>query len=82
MKPLILLIAVFAVFSACSKLLTGDWNLPFGGNLAMCLMLCFTAMGHFMFTKGMSMMIPPFLPFKTGLVYGTGVLEVILGFAL
>ena len=82
MKPFILLITVFAVYTVISKSTTGNWNLPFSGNLAMCLMLCFTAMGHFMFTKGMSMMIPPFIPFKTTLIYGTGILEIILALGL
>jgi uncharacterized membrane protein len=82
MKPFILLITVFAVSAAISKSTMGNWNLPFGGNLAMCLMLCFTAMGHFMFTKGMSMMIPPFIPFKKALIYGTGILEIILALGL
>jgi uncharacterized membrane protein len=61
---------------------TGSWNLAFGGCLSMCLMLCFTAIGHILFTKGMTLMIPPFIPFKTALVIGTGVLEVLLGGAL
>lgn len=82
MKPFILLIAVFVAFIVISRFTTGDWNLSFGGNLAMCLMLCFTAAGHFMFTKGMSMMVPAVIPFKTQLVYLTGVIEIILGILL
>lgn len=82
MKPLILLISVFILFSVISKLTTGDWNLVFAGNLAMCSMLCFTAIGHFVFSKGMSMIIPPFVPFKVGLVYLTGVLEIVLAVGL
>ncbi len=82
MKPLILLIAVFAAFVAGSKAITGNWNILFGGNLAMCMMLFLTATGHVLFTKGMAMMIPPFIPYKTGLVYITGVIEVLLGLGL
>ncbi len=82
MKPLILLIAAFAVSTTISRLTTGLGNLPFSGNLAMCLMLLLTAFGHFKFTRGMTMMIPPFIPFKTALVYVTGVAEVVLGIAL
>jgi uncharacterized membrane protein len=45
-------------------------------------MLLFTAIGHFAFTKGMSMMIPSIVPFKTELVYLTGVLEILFGIGL
>jgi len=45
----------------------------------MCAMLCFTAFGHFAFTNGKSMMIPDFIPFKTEVIYLTGVLEIVLG---
>ena len=40
-------------------------------------MLLFTAMGHFMFPKGMAMMIPAFIPFKLGLVYVTAGIEIL-----
>ncbi|CAL1520472.1 hypothetical protein [Chitinophaga sp. MM2321] len=82
MKPLLLLIVVFAATSAISKFVTSNWSLPLSANLAMCPMLCFTALGHFMFPKGMAMMIPPFIPYKTALVYITGIAEVLLGLAL
>jgi len=48
----------------------------------MCLMLCFTAMGHFMFTKGMTMMMPEFIPFKKQFVYVAGIAEVVSGITL
>ncbi len=82
MKPLILLIVVFAAFTSISRLTTGNWNLQFAGNLAMLIMLCFTALGHILFPKGMSLMIPPLFPFKKALGYLTGLAEVILGLAL
>jgi len=82
MKPLLLLIIVFIIASVVSKIATGNWNLIFSGNLAMFVMLCFTAMGHFMFTKGMMMMMPGFIPFKKELVYFTGFAEIFLGLAL
>jgi len=82
MKPLFILIAVFILGSVVSKIATNHWNLIFSGNLAMLIMLCFTAMGHFMFTKGMIMMMPGFIPFKKELVYFTGMAEVLLGLGL
>lgn len=82
MKVLFVLLAVFGVFILTSKLTTGGWDPTFAGNLAMCVMLCFTALGHFLFTEGMVMMIPPVIPYRTQLVYLTGLLEVLLGMAL
>lgn len=82
MKPLILLIAVFAISAVVSPFATGNWHLIFNGNLAMCIMLCFTALGHFKFTKGMTMMLPGFIPLKMELVYFTGIAEIVLGLAL
>ena len=39
-------------------------------------MLLFTAVAHFVFTKGMAMMVPAFIPYKTAVVYITGILEI------
>ena len=48
----------------------------------MSIMLVFTAIGHFVFTKGMSMMIPQFIPFKESFVYLTGIFEILLAIGL
>lgn len=82
MKPIIVLIAVFITAAAITRLINGEWNWLFAGNMAMCAMLCFTALGHFLFPKGMAMMIPPAIPYKTALVYSTGVAEIAMGLAL
>jgi uncharacterized membrane protein len=82
MKPLIVLIAVFAIVSTGSEILLKNWNLPFAGNLAMCIMLIFAASGHFLFTEGMTLMLPPAVPFRTFIIYLTGVTEIIGGLAL
>ncbi|MEN6455397.1 MAG: hypothetical protein ABFD10_14165 [Prolixibacteraceae bacterium] len=39
-------------------------------------MLLFTAIGHFVFTTGMAMMLPDFVPYKTETVYLTGIIEI------
>ncbi|GAB3650877.1 hypothetical protein GCM10028791_18780 [Echinicola sediminis] len=44
--------------------------------MALSIMLCFTAMGHFMFTEGMAKMLPDFLPYKQAAIYFTGLIEV------
>jgi len=82
MKPLIVLAGVFTIATVIARFSTGSWQLLFSGNLAMCLMLLLTAAGHFMFTRGMTLMLPSFLPFRTALVYITGILEILLGIAL
>lgn len=45
-------------------------------------MLVFTAIGHFAFTKGMSMMIPKIIPYKETFVHLTGIFEIILAIGL
>lgn len=76
MKPLIILLGVFCLTLASTKLFKGNTDFVFAGNLAMSVMLLFTAIGHFLYTKGMSMMMPSFIPFKKEAVYLTGIIEV------
>jgi uncharacterized membrane protein len=82
MKPLFVLLSTFILSIIIIKLVTHQYDLLFAARISMCIMLFFTAIAHFAFTKGMSMMIPPFVPFKTELVYVTGILEIILGIGL
>jgi uncharacterized membrane protein len=82
MKVLIVLIAGFIITLCISRLFIGHWNFILSGNVAMMLMLWFASMGHFMFTKGMVLMMPGFIPFKKAIVYITGILEIALGAAL
>lgn len=82
MKPFVLLISVFILSCGISKLISGHWNTTFSGNLAMSLMLCFTAMGHFIFPKGMQMMLPSFLPLKAEIILLSGLLEIVFALAL
>ena len=48
----------------------------------MAIMLCFTAIGHFLFIDGMTAIIPHFIPFKKALVVSSGVLEIAFAIAL
>ena len=79
MKVLLVLIISFILTTVISRLFVDDWNIMLSGNVAMMLMLWFTSLGHFMFTKGMVMMMPSFIPFKGALVYLTGIMEIVLG---
>ncbi|WP_456458296.1 DoxX family protein [Reichenbachiella sp.] len=59
-----------------NKILHGNFSFALSGRIGMSAMLLFTAIGHFVFTKGMSMMLPDFVPFRIELVYLTGILEI------
>ncbi len=82
MKPLVVLLVVFLIAAFAIKMRSGAFNFALSARIAMCAMLVFTAMAHFAFTKGMVMMIPQFIPFKTELVYFTGILEIVFGIGL
>ena len=77
MKPLIVLIAfsIIAIFTL--KLINGVYNITLSARIGMSIMLLFTAMGHFMFTEGMTMMIPDFIPLKKEIVYFTAIVEIL-----
>jgi len=76
MKPLIVLLGAFAIVLLTAKIFTHGWNFIFAGNAAMSIMLLFTAIGHFAYSRGMAMMIPGSIPFKTAIVYLTGLIEI------
>lgn len=82
MTPLLVLVSVFLLALLVFKLRAKNYNWQRAGRIAMAAMLAFTALGHFMFTIGMSKMIPSIFPFKIALVYATGILEVLLGIGL
>ncbi len=82
MKVLIVLIVVFLLSVGIARLGTGHWHVAFSANLALFIMLCFTAIGHFKFTAGMVMMVPGPIPFKIEIVYLSGIAEIVLGLAL
>ncbi|QGY45644.1 hypothetical protein GM418_18800 [Maribellus comscasis] len=82
MKPFVVLLSVFIISVLGTKVFRGNFEFALPGRIAMSAMLVFTAMGHFVFTKGMSMMLPSFIPFKTELVYLTGVIEIVAAFGL
>ena len=76
MAPLLVLLSVFFISLLLTKRFRGVYRLSFCGRLAMAVMLLFTAVGHFAFTGGMVMMLPEFVPFKTAIVYLTGLIEI------
>lgn len=82
MKPLIVLIIVFAVSLIVTKLVAGKFDYALSARVAMSAMLIFTAIGHFVFADGMSKMVPDFIPFKKEVIHFTGVIEIIAAIGL
>ena len=82
MKPLIVLLLSFTISIFVIKIIKKEYDFALSARIAMSIMLVFTAIGHFAFTKGMSMMIPKFIPFKESFVYLTGIFEILLAVGL
>jgi uncharacterized membrane protein len=76
MKPLIVLLSVFVVSFFATKIFHDRYEFALSGRIAMSIMLLFTAVAHFAFTKGMGMMLPSFIPYKTEIVNLTGIIEI------
>jgi uncharacterized membrane protein len=77
MKPFIVLLIAFVSACAVLYLAYGKWEICWAGNIAMSIMLAFTSLGHFLFPKGMAMMLPDFIPHKKLLIYLTGFWELL-----
>ena len=75
MKPIIVLLTVFALSLGITGI-TREVNYSLSGRIAMAAMLLLTASGHFLFVKGMTAMIPDFIPFKKEMVLATGIIEI------
>ncbi|WP_226805424.1 DoxX family protein [Agriterribacter humi] len=72
----ITLLTVFVLSLFIIKLTRKEYKFALSARIGMSAMLVLTAIGHFMFTKGMAMMMPAVIPFKTELVYFTGFVEI------
>ena len=82
MKPLIILIVVFAIALGVIYLLQAKANINISGRIAMSVMLLFTSIGHFKFKDGMAMMLPDFIPAKKLMVVFTGFIEILAAIGL
>lgn len=82
MKPLIILITTFVLSFLAILIFTSKHNFPLAGRIAMCVMLISTGIAHFVYTNGMTMMLPEFIPFRKPMVYFTGILEIAAAIAL
>ncbi len=77
MKPFFVLLIAFVVAVFSIKLFYHDYDLALSARIAMSVMLVFTSIAHFAFTKGMTLMLPDFIPYKKQLVYLTGIFEIV-----
>jgi uncharacterized membrane protein len=77
MVPLFVLLGAFLISLIVTKIFSKKYDCLLSGRIAMAVMLVFTAIGHFAFTKGMTMMLPHFIPFKTVVIYLTAIFEII-----
>jgi uncharacterized membrane protein len=75
-KPLFILLVVYIALMAFGGHTSFDKGDIFAGNIAMSVMLLFTAIGHFKFKTSMAAMIPLFIPKKVEIVIFTGILEI------
>lgn len=77
MKPLFVLLSTFLVALLVFKFKQDRYNLAYSARIAISIMLLFTALGHFLFTTGMAMMLPDFIPLKKEVIYFTAIIEVL-----
>jgi uncharacterized membrane protein len=76
MKPLVVLIGGFCIALLATRFIGGSFDYQLSGRIAMSVMLLFTALGHFLYPRGMAMMLPVVIPLKEGVVYLTGLIEI------
>jgi hypothetical protein len=62
MKPLLILLLSYGIAVFAIKIFAHQYDFALAGRIAMSVMLLFTAIGHFVFPKGMAMMLPGFIP--------------------
>jgi uncharacterized membrane protein len=82
MKPLLVLLVTFGIALLTLKGMRKEYDFAFAARIALSAMLVFTAVAHFAYTKGMTMMIPDFIPYKRELVYFTGIIEILAAVGL
>lgn len=78
MSALIILIVSFTFLWALNTYVIGHYfSIRQIGRISLAIMLLFTGTAHFYKTSEMVQMMPDFLPYKTEIVYLTGVLEIL-----
>jgi uncharacterized membrane protein len=76
MKPLIVLGIAFVLALAGTRYTLGHIDYHLSGRIAIAVMLVFTGIAHFVYTRGMAMMLPDIVAFRRVLVILTGLIEI------
>src|SRR4051812_37957015 len=82
MKLLLVLLVTFGIKAFIIKLIEGEYAHALAARIGMPVMLLFAAVANFVFTKGMTMMMPDIIPYKKTMVYLTGVIEMLAAIGL
>ena len=82
MKPFYVLVTTTFIAIILLYFIDKTIHLSLAARIGICVMFLFTAMGHFMFTEGMALMIPKIIPYKKEIVYITGIIEIMGAIAL
>ena len=77
-----LLVVPYLTAEALNRRRGNPWPPAFAGALGLGILFMFTALGHFVRTEPMAEMLPPWIPYRTGVVYVTGVVEFAIAGAL
>lgn len=80
--PEIILIVVFVIAVFILKIKHKEFKYALAARIAMAAMMLTTAIAHFVFTKGMTMMLPGIIPYKAAIIYFTGFLEAMAAIGL
>ena len=73
-----LLASFFGVSCGATWIISGSIDFELSGRIALGATMVITGLFHFIWTKGMILMMPDFMPFKKMFVYVTGILEILV----
>jgi uncharacterized membrane protein len=84
MAVLIVLLVTFALSVLARRIRSQPANYRACGRIALSIMFLFAGISHFWLADGMVKMLPEFFPFRTQIIYITGLIEIAfaLGFLL
>lgn len=76
MVVLFILIGIFSITTMFLKLFKQQLNYLFAARVALAFMLLFTAISHFIYTEGMQLMLPNWIPYKKKVILISGFIEI------
>ncbi|NCJ07916.1 hypothetical protein GS597_15655 [Synechococcales cyanobacterium C] len=78
MAVLIVLLATFAIAVLSKQILSKPTTYRTCGHIAIATMFTFAGISHFGLADDMVAMLPAFVPFRYGIIYATGLIEIAL----